>query len=156
MKFSVKEIIPKRLYQRGEFWKLASLIKAGAIHSLGVGSVVCLTNKRDRDMEELLGTRFVYLPIPDGKVVNRGVLFSTAVLVGDWMEEGTKVLCHCRAGRNRSSLFSALLAIRLLGISGRESVKYLREKRPRALDNDHFVEFLEGITKYSKKRRTYV
>ena len=146
----VYEIVPGLVYQRGEFRKYDAAFKAGCLDSLEISSVVCLVDHYDTDMESLLGERYLFLPISDGKKVGKIVL-QAAKKVGDWIvENNSKVLVHCRVGRNRSSLFSALLVVRLLGLTGSKAVEYMQIKRPRALANEHFVRFLKTIKRYDK------
>ena len=148
---SVKEIVPECVYQRAQFYDFPAELKKSELERLGIGCVVCLIPKYDRDLC-WLQDRYVHIPIPDGRVSEgcSALLLENACRVGKWIDDGVKALVHCRAGRNRSSLFSALLAVRSLGLTGAQSVDYLREKRPRALDNDHFERFLRSLHGYKK------
>lgn len=150
-----KEILPG-VFQRGEFRKRPSSWKLAQLKRLGVGVVVCLINQSDPDLHRALGKRYVHLPIPDGRVVEPLTLLARVKEVGDWIEGGGRVLVHCRAGRNRSSLFSALLAVRLRRMSGRQAAILLRERRPNALANEHFVRFLERVERYCLQKSCYI
>ncbi len=148
----VHEIIPGRLYQRGLFGKLTRREKSRELSRLGVGCVVALAGPIDDDLDALLGSRYVYLPIPDGAKLDENSLLENADEVGGWMEDGVGVLTHCRAGRNRSSLFSALLAVRILGCSGEQAVALLRNNRKNSLANEHFVNFLNGVVGHDRQK----
>jgi hypothetical protein len=58
-----------------------------------------------------------------------------------------RILVHCNAGENRSSLLDGLilLELRSMGIVNFTSVvDYIRSKRPGALQNKSFAAFLDG------------
>ena len=57
------------------------------------------------------------------------------------MESGHKVLSHCGMGFNRSALVAGLI-LNYLGMPGEETVAHLRQKRPGALFNLTFAEYL--------------
>ena len=54
------------------------------------------------------------------------------------------VLSHCGMGFNRSALVAGLI-LNELGMSGKNVVARLRERRPGALFNSTFAEYLEGL-----------
>ncbi len=110
--------------------------------------MVCTAGPADHDLVDALGENYIHIPLADGRVKESVVILEAAKRVGDIIEGGGKTLVHCQAGRNRSSLFSALLVVRLLGIPGKEAVALLRQKRPNALANEHFVRFLGTVRAY--------
>ena len=55
-----------------------------------------------------------------------------------------KVLVHRHMGKSRSGLVNALVAMKILGISGREAVEFVRQRRPGALGNAVFARYLES------------
>lgn len=55
-----------------------------------------------------------------------------------------KILTHCSMGRNRSGLINGCI-LSLDGMYGPEIVKLIQEKRPGALTNTTFREFLSGL-----------
>jgi hypothetical protein len=60
---------------------------------------------------------------------------------------GKKVLIHCQAGLNRSSLLAALVLMRVQGLNGPQAMARIRERRsPDALCNTTFAAFLESLT----------
>jgi len=59
-------------------------------------------------------------------------------------KSGKSLLTHCVAGCNRSGLVNGKILI-LDGLTGKEAVKLIRAKRPGALSNFVFVEYLEGL-----------
>jgi len=58
---------------------------------------------------------------------------------------GARVLTTCRMGWNRSAFVNALILHRTLGMSGRQAVALIKARRPRTLQNPHFVRALEQI-----------
>ena len=52
-----------------------------------------------------------------------------------------KVLVHCEQGINRASLLNGVI-LRMKGMKGQEIVDYIRSKRPGALFNSNFVNYL--------------
>jgi protein-tyrosine phosphatase len=57
---------------------------------------------------------------------------------------GRKVLCHCLMGFNRSALVAGLILVHL-GMSGPEALAMLRDRRPGALYNPVFAEYLASL-----------
>lgn len=57
---------------------------------------------------------------------------------------GSRVLVTCHAGHNRSGLVAGL-AMCAMGKDGADAVRTIRENRPGALYNSHFVKLLEDL-----------
>jgi hypothetical protein len=55
------------------------------------------------------------------------------------------VLCTCAAGRNRSSLISALALIKMYGMSGTAAAAHIRASRANTLTNLGFSAFLDRL-----------
>ena len=91
---------------------------------------------------------YIYFPIADDNdelpPLNklRAIARLGASLIGD----GHRVLSHCGMGFNRSALVAGMILVEL-GIPGPQVVKQLQTRRPGALFNDLFAEFLrtEGV-----------
>lgn len=58
---------------------------------------------------------------------------------------GHKALVQCHVGKSRSGLVDALVAMKILGIGGREAIDLVRRQRPGALGNAAFVQHLESL-----------
>ncbi len=56
-------------------------------------------------------------------------------------EKKMKVLVHCEKGINRASLLNGVI-LWMKGMKGQEIVDYIRSKRPGALFNPNFVNYL--------------
>lgn len=66
--------------------------------------------------------------------------------VADLVRDGAKkVLVTCAVGKNRSGLVTGLILHDLYGLSGDEAVTVIQAKRPGALSNDSFAEFLRDL-----------
>ena len=51
----------------------------------------------------------------------------------------------CAQGRNRSGLVSALIAARVLGLTGTEAMAHVRERVPEAITNEAFAAWLDAL-----------
>lgn len=78
-------------------------------------------------------------PIEDGDLPDLNLLEELAQLAYELIKKDQIVLIHCAAGVNRSSLLSGVI-LQKLGIS--DVVGYLRSRRPGALSNLTFADYL--------------
>jgi protein-tyrosine phosphatase len=82
-------------------------------------------------------------PIQDYAIPGDEVKFEALISeVIQKLNEGTNVVVHCMAGLGRSGIFLACLAKMHFGWSGRESIKWLREHIPHAIENEKQVNFV--------------
>ena len=86
---------------------------------------------------------YLYYPIYDD-MPDIHKLHAVARLGASMVESGHKVLSHCGMGFNRSALVAGLI-LHHLGIPGPDVVRLLRQKRPGALFNEVFAEYLLGL-----------
>jgi len=142
----VHTIIPGKLYQRGEFVKWSLKDKLKELQRLRVSIVVNLWNIPDVLLKDAI-PHYYHLPIPDSIVKDDKMLLKIVKEVANLIREGKAALVHCHAGRNRSGLFNALLCMNLLGMTGAAAVEHVRLRRPNALANENFVEFIIEQTK---------
>jgi protein-tyrosine phosphatase len=87
---------------------------------------------------------YVYFPIFDDDLPDLGKLHAVAKLGARLVASGEKVLTHCGMGLNRSALVAGLI-LNYLGMNGEEAVALLRRKRPGALFNDNFAQYLSNL-----------
>jgi len=87
---------------------------------------------------------YIYYPIFDEDLPDLHKLHAVARLGASLIEAGHKVLSHCGMGFNRSALVAGLILVRM-GLTGEEAFLLLRRKRPGALFNDVFAEYLRGL-----------
>jgi protein-tyrosine phosphatase len=144
-KIKLHEILPGKLYQRGEFKDFPLLDKLHVFEVNQIHLVANLIKNKDHELAEKVA--YFHYPIPDNKLSEKDkeILLKAAKSFADSIAFGNAALVHCHAGRNRSALFSALICMSYLEINGKEAIELLREKRPNSLANEHFVKFLEEL-----------
>lgn len=88
---------------------------------------------------------YVYFPFDDDdeSLPNLTKLHAVASLAASLIRAGHRVLTRCNMGFNRSGLVAGLI-LTSLGMSGRSAVTRIRERRPGALYNDCFANYLLG------------
>jgi protein-tyrosine phosphatase len=87
---------------------------------------------------------YLYYPIYDEDLPDMHKLQAVARLGADMVAAGHRVLSHCGMGFNRSALVAGLI-LHHLGMPGPETVRFLRDRRPGALFNEVFAEYLLGL-----------
>ncbi len=87
---------------------------------------------------------YVYFPIYDEDLPDLGKLHAVASMAACLVKSGEKVLAHCGMGLNRSALVAGLI-LTYLGMNGADAVDLLRQKRPGALFNDTFADYLSHL-----------
>lgn len=88
---------------------------------------------------------YLYFPIYDEDLPDLAKLQAVVKLGADMVRSGHRVLSHCGMGFNRSALVAGLILVEL-GLSGEEAVSLLRSRRPGALFNEVFAEYLASLT----------
>jgi hypothetical protein len=116
-----------------------------AIEALGISAVIDL----DGDLDAGVPTKpdhmlYVYFPFNDHGLPDRVKLHALASLGAELVGSGRKVLCHCLMGFNRSALIAGLILVHL-GMSGPEALAILRDRRPGALYNPVYAEYLTSL-----------
>ena len=88
---------------------------------------------------------YVYFPFDDDDQMlpNLSKLRAVAGLAASLIRDGHRVLTHCNMGFNRSGLVAGLI-LKSLGMPGDAAVLRIRERRPGALYNERFADFLLG------------
>lgn len=79
------------------------------------------------------GLAVLSLPIPNYGLSPIKALAETLSEVVVRAKQGQNILIHCSAGRGRTALFAALLAKKVLGLSGLEAIQWLGQHKPDAL-----------------------
>jgi protein-tyrosine phosphatase len=80
------------------------------------------------------GFQVLYLPIPDFGVPTTDDLEQAVMRTIAYTQAGHHIVIHCSAGIGRTGLFTAYLAKRCLGLSGREALQWVRHYIPRAVE----------------------
>ena len=133
--------IDRHLYQSGD---LDSKVAPVVIRWNKIDGIVDLQGDRD-PLDVLKEVKWYrYFPIKDGPLPSDMDGFLALVKEANRLSlGGTDILVHCGAGRNRASLFTGCM-MHLRGLKGYNIVNYIRKKRPGALDNYVFVNYLNG------------
>ncbi len=86
---------------------------------------------------------YVYFPFEDDDqaLPNERKLQAIADMAAALIRQGHRVLAHCNMGFNRSGLVAGLI-LKALGMSGDAAVTRIRERRPGALYNDRFADYV--------------
>ena len=87
---------------------------------------------------------YIYFPIYDEELPNLNKLHGIATLGAALINQGHRVLSHCGMGFNRSALVGGLI-LNQLGLRGADVVGRIRERRPGALFNERFAEYLMSL-----------
>jgi len=112
------------------------------VSSYGVDTVIDLEGGLDECIPSVPnGCLYVYFPIYDEQLPNLQKLEAVVSLGTHLVSSGHRVLSHCGMGFNRSALVAGLILHRL-GMPGTAVVSRLRERRPGALFNEVFAEYL--------------
>ena len=88
---------------------------------------------------------YVYFPIADDNEALPPLtkLRAVARLGAELIADGHRVLSHCGMGFNRSALVAGMILVEM-GVPGSTVVERLQSRRPGALFNDRFAEFLRA------------
>jgi len=113
-----------------------------ALKGVNVSVVVLLADidecreKSGRDLVSLYqqeGLSVLPLPIPNFGIPNWESLSDTLTETITRATQGQNILIHCSAGIGRTPLFAALLAKKVLGLSGIEAIQWIWQNKPDAL-----------------------
>lgn len=112
----------------------------------GFDVVVLCAKEFQPEPERYLGTRVIYAPMNDVALTPEiaGTAHAAASEALDLYRQGASVLVTCAWGKNRSGLVTGLMLVGE-GYSGDEAVRLIRAKRPGALFNESFAEYLRGL-----------
>jgi protein-tyrosine phosphatase len=87
---------------------------------------------------------YVYFPIYDEDLPDMPKLHAVARMAASLVEAGERVLSHCGMGFNRSALLAGLILV-YMGVEGSRAVELLRGRRPGALFNQVFADYLGSL-----------
>ena len=117
-------------------WDAAEQAGIDVVIDLEGGLDSCIPTESNRCL-------YVYFPIDDDdmSLPCETTLRAVAKLGASLVADGRRVLSHCGMGYNRSALVAGLILVEL-GLPGAAAVAQIRARRPGALFNDRFAEFL--------------
>jgi len=134
-----------RIDDRGHLYISPAIREWTPIADLGIDTVIDL----DAGLDECIpttpeGCLYVYYPIYDEGLPKLERLDAIGTLGAQLIRDGHRVLSHCGMGLNRSALVAGVI-LNKLGLPGREIVTRIRERRPGALFNEVFANYLESL-----------
>ncbi|MBZ5498469.1 MAG: dual specificity protein phosphatase family protein [Acidobacteriia bacterium] len=137
------ELVP--LDEGGRLYLSPAIDDWETIRNNGITAVIDLDGDVDLGIPTIPNQMlYIYFPIYDDELPDTEKLHAVAKLAAGLVERGERVLSHCGLGLNRSALVAGL-TLTYLGMSGKEAVRLLREKRPGALFNENFANYLQSL-----------
>ena len=116
-----------------------------AIVDHGITAIIDLEGELDHGISTVPNHMlYVYFPIYDEALPDLNKLHAVAGFGARLVAQGDKVLVHCGMGLNRSALIAGLI-LTYQGMKGMDAVELLRRKRPGALFNENFADYLSGL-----------
>ena len=79
------------------------------------------------------GFQVIHLPIPNYGVPSHGPLDVAITKTIEYANASQSALIHCSAGIGRTALFAVFLAMKVLGLSGRDAIRWVGQHHPRTL-----------------------
>jgi len=134
--------IEENLYQSGHVEGYWSWL---ALRIMGIQGIVDLEGDLDPRKVRKYLKWYHHWKITDGPLPDIDKLWDVADMIFAKTYD-MKVLVHCMGGVNRSSLVNGCV-LYLMGFSGEEIVKKIRDRRPGALSNKVFEKFLLDLDK---------
>jgi hypothetical protein len=131
----------------GQLWHGGCPVDFAWVRETGIDVVLDLA---DADAyppaEEIEGLTYLKCPLEDGEdLPDPALTLRLAELVAGLVREGRQALVHCTFGRNRSGLVVTLIVRELLGLSGRDALDHVQERRDRAVNNEVFASWLASL-----------
>ncbi len=131
-----------RIDDHGRLFLSGSIEDWAPVHAAEISVVVDLEGDVDHGVPTAANQfLYLYLPIHDGDLPNLDRLHAVGRLGAELVGKGHKLLSHCGMGLNRSALVAGLILMHH-GMSGPQAVERLRARRPGALFNDVFAQYL--------------
>ena len=134
-----------RVDEEGKLFISPAIREWAPIADLGIDTVMDM----DAGIDDCIpttpeGCLYIYFPIYDEELPSMTRLDAVATLGAQLIRSGHGVLSHCGMGFNRSALVAGVI-LNKLGVPGREIVTRIRERRPGALFNDVFANYLATL-----------
>jgi len=115
------------------------------VRALGIDTVIDM----DAGLDDCIPTTpegflYIYFPIYDEQLPSLSRLHAVGALGAELIRSGHRVLSHCGLGFNRSALVAGMI-LHKLGMPGAQAVQRIRERRPGALFNEVFADYLSRL-----------
>ena len=116
-----------------------------SVAHLGIDTVIDLEGDLDQCIPTAPGgCLYIYFPIFDEDLPDINRLDGIATLGAHLIRTGHRVLSHCGMGFNRSALVAGAI-LHKLGHPGPDIVPRIRARRPGALFNEIFADYLQSL-----------
>ena len=134
-----------RVDEEGRLFISPAIREWSPIADLGIDTVIDM----DAGLDDCIpttpeGCLYIYFPIYDEELPTMSRLDAVGTLGAQLIRSGHRVLSHCGMGFNRSALVAGVI-LNKLGVPGTEIVTRIRERRPGALFNDVFADYLARL-----------
>ncbi len=117
----------------------------GALRALAIDTIVDMEGTIDPGVPEAPDAiLYVYHPILDDELPDLTRIEALGIMAADLVQQGRRVLIHCRMGFNRSALVAAT-ALTYLGMTGPQALAHMRERRPGSLFNEIFAAHVQAL-----------
>jgi protein-tyrosine phosphatase len=134
-----------RIDEKGGLYLSSDIDDWSVIAEKSIDAVIDLDGGIDRGVPTEAGRLiYIYFPFHDEDVPDPVKLHAIAEFGAEMIANGRKVLCHCLMGYNRSALMAGLILYHL-GMTGPEALELVRERRPGALFNPVFADYLANL-----------
>ena len=90
------------------------------------------------------GFEVIHLPIPNYGVPSYEPFEVAITKTIEYANAAQSALIHCSAGIGRTALFAVFLAMKVLGIPGREAIRWVGQHHPRTLLTPIQIEMILG------------
>lgn len=90
------------------------------------------------------GFQVIHLPIPNYGVPLYGPLDVAITKTIQYASASQSALIHCSAGIGRTALFAVFLAMKVIGLPGREAIRWVGQHHPRSLLTPIQIEMILG------------
>ena len=134
-----------RVDEKGQLFISPAIREWTPLADLGIDTVIDM----DAGLDDCIpttpeGCLYIYFPIYDEELPNMTRLDAVGMFGAQLIRDGHRVLSHCGMGFNRSALVAGVI-LNKLGVPGTEIVSRIRERRPGALFNDVFANYLASL-----------
>ena len=130
------------LDDRGQLFLSSDIDDWASLEAAGINVIIDLDGGIDEGVPTIPDrTVYLFFPFNDAGLPDPARLHAVARFGALLIRGGQKVLSHCGMGYNRSALVAGLI-MRYLGMSGPDAVAALRQRRPGALYNAAYADYV--------------
>lgn len=140
---AVNEIVPGKLYQRGQILSWPRKDKVGLVKDRKLSLIVNLWPKIDPDFSDSLLAMYMYMPVARSANMTSKPVVLVARMVAKLISNGGVALVLCEAGKTRSVFFCVLVLHYLKGIPLNEAYERVVKRVPKHRMKKFMEEFCE-------------